>query len=411
MKLETIDDILSWLEAISDVRIRLISDDIEEQFDKWSLEYPSILTSFMFNNFKQLCIPEQLNKGFICHVAYQLGIENLYIPICENTYIIIGPYCSTYLPVTDINHRLEEYNLPPTRTIYNFYANQLPLIPVRKISALKDLLCTSLELTVDKNNVLLLHEPEKELSPFHFIQDAQLDTQTKLLLRHEKTLAFTKAVSEGDYDKCMQIFTDASQYRIEKHYSSNPATNELISMIYNGALFYFAAVNGGVSPGEADKLFAQYVHDLLVETSFDNIHNIGTNMLRAFCDLVLQQKAPVHSGLIQQIINYLSLHTDTELTAEVIAPDFHLSPTRIEKLFKAECGTTISKFHRAMRLKKAATLLADPSLSIHQVAAWTGFLDQNYFSRVFKAAYGVTPSQYRINSTQEQWNATMLFPS
>jgi transcriptional regulator GlxA family with amidase domain len=49
----------------------------------------------------------------------------------------------------------------------------------------------------------------------------------------------------------------------------------------------------------------------------------------------------------------------------------------------------------ALRLKRAARLLADSHLSIKEIAPATGFQDANYFARVFRAAYGCSPSEYR----------------
>lgn len=394
---EKIYNILSDLETITGIRIQLVENNIENQFQKYSQEFPSIMVSFMFNSFKQLSILEHLNNGFICHVSYQLGIENLYIPITTNTYLTIGPYSSTYLSANEIHHRLVEYNLPSTRAIYNFYTTRLPLIQLPQISSIKNLLCTALELKIDPENILFIREPKNKLSRSAFINNTELETQKKILLRYEKILSLTTAVSEGNYEKCTQILTTSFQYKIEKHYSPESLTNELVSTIYNGALFYSAVVKGGVSPEVADKLFTQYIHDLLTATSLDYIHKLSSDMLREFCNLVLQQQSDAHSPLIQQVINFLRLHTDVELAKEDLESAFRMSFIKLEKVFKNECGTTITKFHRTMRLKKAATLLENESISINQVAAQTGFLDQNYFSRIFKSVYGVTPSKYRTN--------------
>ena len=45
--------------------------------------------------------------------------------------------------------------------------------------------------------------------------------------------------------------------------------------------------------------------------------------------------------------------------------------------------------------QKAAELLESGSLSVTEVAALTGFNDINNFTRIFKHAYGATPSEYR----------------
>lgn len=408
MDTRSTQELLNDLEILSGIKIRCIEGDIERHYNIWSREFPTVLTSYMYNRFNQLSVLDHLNVGLICHVSYHLGIENLYIPVEKGRFIIIGPYSSAYLPITEINNRLAEYRIPPTQAVYNFFSNQLPLISVHKIQAIQNLVCTSLSLSADRENVMHLHEPENQLYHSNFIKNSEISDQKKFMQRHEEHVAFIKAVSEGDYEKCLQISANSFRYKIDKHYSPEAFTNEVVSTIYNGAIFYFAAVKGGVSPGDADKMYTFYIQKLLNETTIDSIYKISADMLQAFCSLVLEQRSPVHSQLIQQVINYLSLHLDTELDKKDLCLSFKISQGKLEKLFKDECSTTITKFHRSLRLKKAAVLLENQFLSINEIAAQTGFLDQNYFSRVFKSVYGCTPNEYRTNKLNDHWNTDIF---
>jgi transcriptional regulator GlxA family with amidase domain len=48
-----------------------------------------------------------------------------------------------------------------------------------------------------------------------------------------------------------------------------------------------------------------------------------------------------------------------------------------------------------VRLSRALRLLRESSATIAEVALTTGFADQSYFDRRFKAAFGKTPNQVR----------------
>lgn len=50
-----------------------------------------------------------------------------------------------------------------------------------------------------------------------------------------------------------------------------------------------------------------------------------------------------------------------------------------------------------MRLKISSQLLESSDYNISEVAYMTGFNDDKYFRRCFRALYGVTPSEYRKN--------------
>lgn len=74
-----------------------------------------------------------------------------------------------------------------------------------------------------------------------------------------------------------------------------------------------------------------------------------------------------------------------------------VTPRYVQMLFERE-GTTFSLFLLGERLKFAHRLLCDPRLStrpIGAIALDAGFGDLSYFNRVFRRAYGETPSDVR----------------
>jgi AraC-like DNA-binding protein len=56
---------------------------------------------------------------------------------------------------------------------------------------------------------------------------------------------------------------------------------------------------------------------------------------------------------------------------------------------------TLTEYINAKRLHQACSLLGSSDLRVQQVAYTCGFLDVNYFSRLFKRHYGQTPGEYR----------------
>jgi AraC-like DNA-binding protein len=56
-----------------------------------------------------------------------------------------------------------------------------------------------------------------------------------------------------------------------------------------------------------------------------------------------------------------------------------------------------NKFIRNIRLKKAKELLKDDAISISSIAIDCGFSDPEYFARVFKQEFGVTPNEWRAD--------------
>lgn len=71
------------------------------------------------------------------------------------------------------------------------------------------------------------------------------------------------------------------------------------------------------------------------------------------------------------------------------------SHTQLYRQLKNETNLTPSQFIRSIRLEKAIDLLLQTDLNISEIAFEVGFNDPNYFSRMFRESYGVSPGKYR----------------
>lgn len=95
---------------------------------------------------------------------------------------------------------------------------------------------------------------------------------------------------------------------------------------------------------------------------------------------------------------------DPELDCAAVAAHMNLSIRHIHHLF-ASSGTTLMRWTWRERLCRIALDLANPALSRKSVMAiafdW-GFSDAAHFSRTFKSAYAMTPTQYRQEACRQQ---------
>lgn len=70
-------------------------------------------------------------------------------------------------------------------------------------------------------------------------------------------------------------------------------------------------------------------------------------------------------------------------------------PVHLARVFRMRHGCTPVEYSRKLRLERAAAELLRGSDSIAEVASAFGFSDQSHFHRLFKRAYGRSPSLYR----------------
>jgi AraC-like DNA-binding protein len=102
--------------------------------------------------------------------------------------------------------------------------------------------------------------------------------------------------------------------------------------------------------------------------------------------------------LRMRIDAYIQQHlADPDLSPTTIAAAHHISTSYLHKLFRNQ-ALTITRLIRQYRLERCRRALANPrhaSSSVQQIAASWGFTDKSHFSRVFRAAYGMPPGDYR----------------
>ena len=83
------------------------------------------------------------------------------------------------------------------------------------------------------------------------------------------------------------------------------------------------------------------------------------------------------------------------LTLDSIASEMHISKSKLCSI-AAKKDTTITKMINDYRMRIAAYALMGTHKKISEIAAEVGMLDYNYFTKVFKSVYGVTPRDYRV---------------
>ena len=104
---------------------------------------------------------------------------------------------------------------------------------------------------------------------------------------------------------------------------------------------------------------------------------------------------PQEERSILLITRYLQEHLAEEISLSVLAEEFHLSAQYISQLFKSEIGVGFLAYLTNIRMEQAKKLLLSTSLSIAEVSEQSGYSDYRVFTKVFKKAEGITPSQYR----------------
>ena len=105
-----------------------------------------------------------------------------------------------------------------------------------------------------------------------------------------------------------------------------------------------------------------------------------------------------HHWAVRNIKNYADKYYGKNISLKSISKLYFINEKYIGRLFKKQTGMSFHKYLNKIRLENAEELLQNTDKRIIDISIKCGFENVSYFNRIFKATYGVTPSEFRKNS-------------
>ncbi|MEE1047251.1 MAG: PocR ligand-binding domain-containing protein [Clostridia bacterium] len=99
--------------------------------------------------------------------------------------------------------------------------------------------------------------------------------------------------------------------------------------------------------------------------------------------------------LFKEVSTYIEDNLDSDLSIERLCKVFNVGRTYLYTEIKKFFPDGIARFIKKKRLEKSCRLLTETNLSVNNIAETVGFNDYNYFLKIFKKEYGVTPKQFK----------------
>ncbi|QMI05989.1 AraC family transcriptional regulator [Citrobacter sp. RHB25-C09] len=98
--------------------------------------------------------------------------------------------------------------------------------------------------------------------------------------------------------------------------------------------------------------------------------------------------------LYHSICNWVQDNYAQPLSRESVATFFNITPNHLSKLFTQNGTMSFVEYVRWVRMAKARIILQKYHLSISEVAQRCGYQDSDYFCRLFRRQFGLTPGEY-----------------
>jgi AraC family transcriptional regulator len=137
------------------------------------------------------------------------------------------------------------------------------------------------------------------------------------------------------------------------------------------------------------------------------------SVLQALAVLLLQSRStmprlfrPHRGGLaptrLKRVLEYVDSNLDQEISLTNLAEAAGLSAAHLCTAFRHSTGKSPHQFLMQARIERAKDLLRRPGLRVIDAAIASGFKNPQHFARVFRSAFHLTPTQFKMENMPKQ---------
>lgn len=155
---------------------------------------------------------------------------------------------------------------------------------------------------------------------------------------------------------------------------------------------------GNLDKHELKEKFMKLKHFPDYETVHSYIRLFSGCMQHCVCEGFIRQHYPTK---LEEALELVQSNLHKPINVNSMATKLNISSVYLNTLMNREMGISPGRFIIREKMKKAALLLSNDCMSITEVAHRVGVQDLGYFSRVFKKTYGVTPTEFGKQTTND----------
>ncbi|MEM7318362.1 MAG: GlxA family transcriptional regulator [Pseudomonadota bacterium] len=134
--------------------------------------------------------------------------------------------------------------------------------------------------------------------------------------------------------------------------------------------------------------------DLAVAVADQMVYNAVRNA-SAEQKVSLQSRKGMRNAHLPKAIQMMQDHIEDPIPPTDIAGTIGISTRQLERLFGKYLNTSPKKYYMELRLDRARNLLLQSEYSVIEIALACGFDSPGHFARVYRAAFGVSPTQQK----------------
>ena len=354
-------------------------------------------TTFLNHTLKEIkdkIIYRYMDEYRCCYITMKL--------YAENKYFFIGPYLTTFPDNNFIKRKIpaNKSSEDAVKLVKKFYMSlpltdeETPLIAVATAIG-KNLWGDNETFTFEYMDDIFFDNVDPSNIPESYTDLTNSSFNLRLLEeKYENENKLLNNVRSGNLNDINFSSNSFCNTNIHKK-SPDSLRNRKNNLISLNTLLCKAAEQGGVHPLHIDKLFSRFAEKIEEIHSVQECTNFQKKMIKEYCFIVKEHSLSAYSPLIGKTITIIDYDISADLSLKNISAQLFVNASYLSNSFSRETGMTLTEYVNLRRLNRAIMMLHKTNMQIQDIAANVGFSDANYFIRLFKKQYGITPATYK----------------
>ncbi|MBB3111755.1 YesN/AraC family two-component response regulator [Paenibacillus phyllosphaerae] len=156
-----------------------------------------------------------------------------------------------------------------------------------------------------------------------------------------------------------------------------------------------------LKPAEDEELIEAVKRSIEIHEAEMNPDRIAGNRSSVPAEEALPKRV-TDEGFLRNVQTFIANNLNKDLSLEALAGKFYVNPSYLSRIFHQQSGEQLSHYIERTKMAAAKNMLEDHMLKVYEVAELAGYRNPNYFAKVFRKTYGMSPHEYRIQIGLEQ---------
>lgn len=368
-----------------------------KEFEKRFCFLPQMQTLYTENGL--LSFFEKKDGSHIYTMYDALGTQIILLKIDEQ-WVILGPYVTSVWHEANAKVLLAGCGVGDAYFMsYKLYRCGLPLLEQGFAVRAAVLLLTNTVGNIPPRELETIHLAARDTSQIQSHISEQYDEAELVNHRYALENQIEEAVYQGKTTEALRLVHEMFLHVSGLRYVTSDMKDQIAGAAILRVLVRHAALRAGLMPIVVDSLSQEYAQKMHRTVDEQQMRGLIEQYIAAFCFVIRANNKSNYSVYVKRAVQYIETHLSQSIAIDTLSKLNGISRKHFVHLFSKETGKTVKQYIAQTRCERAAQLLENSQLPVHEISGYVGYEDNNYFTKVFKSVMGTSPQEYRKMKT------------